>query len=162
MKYAEVSVNTPAAQRQTFSYSIPSELTVDVGQAVYVPFGQKTVQGIVLELTDVPAFEPTRDITGVIDSQPLLSKEYIMLAKWLSDYYLSPLFNALAVMLPPGFERRVLTLVSPIKKEYDIASLNEQQQSLLELLKRKNKVRLNEIETLLGKRRSATVDFTIK
>lgn len=157
MKYAEVSVNTPAAQRQTFSYSIPSELTVDVGQAVYVPFGQKTVQGIVLELTDVPAFEPTRDITGVIDSQPLLSKEYIMLAKWLSDYYLSPLFNALAVMLPPGFERRVLTLVSPIKKEYDVASLNEQQQSLLELLKRKNKVRLNEIETLLGKRRSATV-----
>ena len=42
MRYAEVSVNAPAAQRQTFSYSIPSELTVDVGQAVYVPFGQKT------------------------------------------------------------------------------------------------------------------------
>jgi primosomal protein N' (replication factor Y) len=85
LKYAEVSVNTPAAQRQTFSYSIPSELTVDVGQAVYVPFGQKTVQGIVLELTDIPAFEPTRDITGVIDTQPLLSKEYLALAKWLSD-----------------------------------------------------------------------------
>ena len=157
MKYAEVSVNTPAAQRQTFSYSIPSELTVDVGQAVYVPFGQKTVQGIVLELTDVPAFEPTRDIAGVIDSQPLLSREYITLAKWLSDYYLSPLFDALAVMLPPGFERRVLTLVSPTKKEYDTTSLNGQQQSLLELLKRKNKVRLLEIETLLGKRRASTI-----
>ena len=59
MKYAEVSVNAPAAQRQTFSYSIPSELIVNVGQAVYVPFGQKTVQGLVVELTDVPAFEPT-------------------------------------------------------------------------------------------------------
>ena len=57
MKYAEVSVNAPAAQRQTFSYSIPSELTVNVGQAVYVPFGQKTVQGLVIELTDFPAFE---------------------------------------------------------------------------------------------------------
>ena len=75
MKYAEVSVNAPAAQRQTFSYSIPSELTVDVGQAVYVPFGQKTLQGLVVELTDVPAFEPTRDITGVIDTQPSAFEE---------------------------------------------------------------------------------------
>jgi len=121
LKYAEVSVNAPAAQRQTFSYSIPSELTVDAGQAVYVPFGQKTVQGIVVELTDVPVFEPTRDITGVIDSRPLLSGKQILLAKWLSDYYLSPLFDALALMLPPGFERRVLTTVSLTQHEPDSA-----------------------------------------
>ena len=157
MKYAEVSVNTPAAQRQTFSYSIPSELTVDVGQAVYVPFGQKTVQGIVLELSDTPAFEPVRDIIGVIDSEPLLSKEYIALARWLSDYYLSPLFDALAVMLPPGFERRVLTLLTLIKQEYDVNSLNERQQSLLGLLKRKGKVKLNEIEALTGKKHAAII-----
>ena len=104
MKYAEVSVNAPAAQRQTFSYSIPSELTFEIGQAVYVPFGQKTVQGLVIELTDVPAFEPTRDIIGVIDSQPLLSAKQILLARWISDYYLSPLFDAIALMLPPGLE----------------------------------------------------------
>jgi primosomal protein N' (replication factor Y) len=156
LKYAEVSVNAPAAQRQTFSYSIPSELTVDVGQAVYVPFGQKTVQGIVVELGDVPAFEPTRDIIGVIDSQPLLSAKQILLAKWLSDYYLSPLFDALALMLPPGFERRVLTTVSLTHCQPDTAALTENQQKLFELLQRKGAARLNEIEALLGKRRSAT------
>jgi primosomal protein N' (replication factor Y) (superfamily II helicase) len=154
LKYAEVSVNAPAAQRQTFSYSIPSELTVEAGQAVYVPFGQKTVQGIVVELTDVPAFEPTRDITGVIDSQPLLSDKQLLLARWLSDYYLSPLFDALALMLPPGFERRVLTTVSLTKNEPDTAALTENQQSLFELLERKGTAGLNEIEALLGKRRS--------
>jgi len=156
LKYAEVSVNAPAAQRQTFSYSIPSELTVDVGQAVYVPFGQKTVQGIVVELADVPVFEPTRDITGVIDSHPLLSAKQILLAKWLGDYYLSPLFDALALMLPPGFERRVLTTVSLTHCQPDTAALTENQQKLFELLQRKGAVRLNEIEALLGKRRSAT------
>jgi primosomal protein N' (replication factor Y) len=156
LKYAEVSVNAPAAQRQTFSYSIPSELTVDAGQAVYVPFGQKTVQGIVVELTEVPAFEPTRDITGVIDSQPLLSGKQILLAKWLSGYYLSPLFDALALMLPPGFERRVLTTVSLTQHEPDSAALTENQQKLFELLQRKGAVRLGEIEALLGKRRSTT------
>jgi primosomal protein N' (replication factor Y) len=157
LKYAEVSVNAPAAQRQTFSYSIPAEMTVNVGQAVYVPFGQKTVQGLVVELTDVPAFEPTRDIIGVIDSQPLLSIKYVTLAKWLSDYYLSPLFDAIALMLPPGFERRVLTTISSMQQDYDTGSLNEHQLRLLELLKRKPKVRLIEIETLLGKRRGSTI-----
>jgi primosomal protein N' (replication factor Y) len=156
MRYAEVSVNAPAAQRQTFSYSIPSELTVDVGQAVYVPFGQKTVQGLVLELTDIPAFEPTRDIIGTIDSQPLLSVKQVLLAKWLSAYYLSPLFDAVALMLPPGFERRVLLSISLTTQEYDTNSLNEHQQSLLEVLKQKGKLRLNEIETLLGKKHTST------
>ena len=163
MKYAEVSVNAPAAQRQTFTYSIPSELTVNVGQAVYVPFGQKTVQGLVIELTDIPAFEPTRDIISIIDSQPLLSDRQILLAKWLSDYYLSPLFDALALMLPPGFERRVLTSISATGQEFDTSSLNGYQQSLLELLKRKKAVRLNEIETLLGKKRaSATISQLVE
>ena len=163
MKYAEVSVNAPAAQRQTFSYSIPSELTVDIGQAVYVPFGQKTVQGVVIELTDVPAFEPTRDIIGVIDSRPLLSAKQVLLARWISDYYLSPLFDAIALMLPPGFERRVLTTISLAHQDYDAASLNEHRWNLLELLKQKKAVRLNEIETLLGKKRaSATISQLVE
>ena len=156
MKYAEVSVNAPAAQRQTFSYSIPSELTVNVGQAVYVPFGQKTVQGLVMELTDIPAFEPTRDIIGIIDPQPLLSARQILLAKWLSDYYLSPLFDAIALMLPPGFERRVLTNISLTGLEFNASTLNEHQHKLLELLKRKITIRSNEIETLLGKKRASS------
>ena len=156
MKYAEVSVNAPAAQRQTFSYSIPSELTVDVGQAVYVPFGQKTVQGIVVELADVPAFEPTRDITGVVESQPLLSAKQILLAKWLSEYYLSPLFDAIALMLPPGFERRVLTVIARTAGDCDASALNAPQQALLDLLNNRSTIKLKEIETLLGKKGSSS------
>ncbi|GAJ10997.1 unnamed protein product, partial [marine sediment metagenome] len=67
MGYAEVSVNSPIAQRRTFSYAIPPDLTVDVGQAVWVPFGNKLLQGIVLELSDVPSVEETREIAGIIE-----------------------------------------------------------------------------------------------
>ena len=59
MAYAEVSVNSPLAQRQTFSYAIPAGLAIDIGQAVWVPFGNKLLQGIVLELTDYPAVAET-------------------------------------------------------------------------------------------------------
>ena len=110
--YAEVSVNSPIAQRRTFSYGIPDGLSINIGQAVWVPFGDKTLQGIVLELSAYPSVEETRDIAGVIDSTPLLSSSQVSLARWLSDYYLAPLFESVALMLPPGFERRVITLVS--------------------------------------------------
>jgi len=156
MKYAEVSVNSPAAQHQTFSYAIPLGLSIDIGQSVYVPFGEKTVQGIVMELTDLPAVEQTRDIISVIDSQPLLTTDRILLAKWLSNYYLSPLFDAVALMLPPGFERRVLTFLSPTQRNADTPLLNESQKNLLELAKQRGKISLNEAEKLLGKKRAST------
>ncbi len=101
MGYAEVCVNSPIAQRRAFSYAIPSGLSIDVGQAVWVPFGDKLLQGIVLELSLYPSVEETREITGVIEPRPLLSPPQVLLARWLSEHYLSPLFDAVALMLPP-------------------------------------------------------------
>ncbi|MBU2607699.1 MAG: hypothetical protein KKF26_00100 [Chloroflexi bacterium] len=112
MRYAEVSVNSPAAQRRTFSYAIPHGLSLEVGQAVWVPFGDKRLQGIVLELTDYPAVEETREIVGIIEPPLRLSPQQVLLAHWISEYYLSPLFDAVALMLPPGFERKVITFIS--------------------------------------------------
>ena len=83
MGYAEVSVNSPIAQRRTFSYSIPSNLTIDIGQAVWVPFGDKVLQGIVLQITEHPAVPETRDIAGIIG--PAVSPAHVRLAQWISD-----------------------------------------------------------------------------
>jgi len=117
MKYAEVSVNSPVAQRRAFSYAIPQGLDVRAGQAVLVPFGEKVLQGIVMELTGLPAVEDTKDILSIIDTEPLLSPAHISLARWISQYYLSPLFDAVALMLPPGFERKAIAFVSPTSQD---------------------------------------------
>ena len=136
MAYAEVSVNSPAARRQTFSYAIPAGLDISIGQAVWVPFGNKILQGIVLKLTNHPAVAETRDIAGVIEPRPVLSPTHAALVQWISEYYLSPLFDAVALMLPPGFERKPLTFISPAPG-YDgekRASLSPEQRHLLELV----------------------------
>lgn len=109
MPYAEVSVNSPIARGRTFSYNIPPGLTLVSGQAVYVPFGPKILQGIVVSFSDTPAVEKTRDITGIIDTRPLVSPVHLALASWMSEYYQAPLFNCIALMLPPLFERSVIT-----------------------------------------------------
>ncbi len=150
MGYAEVSVNSPVAQRRTFSYAIPVGLSIEVGQAVWVPFGDKLLQGVVLELARYPSVEETREIAGVIEPRPLLSPSQVLLARWISDYYLSSLFDAVALMLPPGFERRVVTFICPTSHEYDASSLTRQQRQVLELVRQRGRVGLPELEKNYG------------
>jgi primosomal protein N' (replication factor Y) len=159
MRYAEVSVNSPVAQRRTFSYAIPSAMAIAVGQAVLVPFGDKLLQGIVLELTDYPAVAETREIAAVIEPRPLLSSPHVLLARWLSEYYLSPLFDAVALMLPPGFERKALTFVSaaPIPDGFDLAALTPKQRQILDLIQKQGRVSLKQIEKASGKKTAQTI-----
>ncbi|MGD1119564.1 MAG: primosomal protein N' [Dehalococcoidales bacterium] len=153
MKYAEVSVNSPVAQRRTFSYSIPEALDVRAGQAVLVPFGEKVLQGIVLEIVPVPAVEDTREILSVIDPEPVLSPAHIALARWISEYYLSPLFDAVALMLPPGFERNAIAYVSRANPDVDISSLDDLQKKIFDLVPMQGRVELKKIEKALGKKK---------
>ena len=160
MRYAEVSVNSPVAQRRTFSYAIPSGLSVEVGQAVWVPFGDKLLQGIVLELTDYPSVEETREIAGIIEPLLQLSLHQVSLARWISEYYLSPLFDAVALMLPPGFERKVVTFISrpSFSSQYDVSSLTPEQGRVIEFVQGQGKVSLKALENEFGKKRArATV-----
>jgi primosomal protein N' (replication factor Y) len=165
MRYAEVSVNSPVAQRQTFSYAIPPGLTVDIGQAVLVPFGDRLLQGVILELTAQPAVAETKDISGVIEPRPVLSSHHLQLARWISNYCLSPLFDAVALMLPPGFERRPLTFISasPVPEGFELSTLTPEQNQVLKLLEGQEKVSLKKIERALGKKKAqAAVSWLVK
>ena len=159
MRYAEVSVNSPVAQRRTFSYAIPSGLSVEVGQAVWVPFGEKILQGIVLELSPHPAVEETREIIDVIELHPLLSPAQVMLARWISEHYLSPLFDAVALMLPPGFERKALTFISmtPNPDAHTLSSLPPAQKQVFELVRKQDNISLKELEKRLGKKKAQAI-----
>jgi len=159
MRYAEVSVNSPVAQRRTFSYAIPPGLSIDVGQAVWVPFGNKILQGIVLELSPYPAVEETKEIIEVIESHPLLSPANILLARRISEHYLSPLFDAVALMLPPGFERKALTFVSttPNPDARNISSLSPESRQVFESVRKQGGIGLKELQKRLGKKKAQTI-----
>jgi primosomal protein N' (replication factor Y) len=133
-------------------------MSIEVGQAVWVPFGEKLLQGIVLELSDYPKVEETREITGIIEPQPLLLPAYISLAYWISQHYLSPLFDAVALMLPPGFERKALTfIINTFPDSFDLSSLNQDQKHTLELVQKQNKVSLKELEKTLGQQKAQRI-----
>lgn len=150
MNYAEVAVNFPGTP-PTFSYAIPEGLAVDIGQAVWVPFGARIVQGIVLGLTDKPAVEETKEIAGIIADQPLLSSLQVKLAQWISEHYLCPLFKALALMLPPGFDRRSATYFKLSESKVDLSQLGQEERKALDILEGKKRISLKELEKELGR-----------
>jgi len=149
MKYAEVAVNFPGS-RSSFCYAIPPRLNIDVGQAVWVPFGSRVTQGIVVALSDHPSVEATKEIVESVAGYSGLSHVQIRLAQWISEYYFSPLFDAIALMLPPGFERRFITYFHLVKPEEDFPPLTTGQMGVLQFIKKGGKVSLRELEREFG------------
>lgn len=154
MNYADVAVNVPFARQQAFCYSIPPHLTIKVGQAVWVPFGSQIVQGVVVGLSDYPSIEVTKPISDIITPLPLLSSLQIELASWLSKHYLSPLFDAIALMLPPGFERRLVTFLRLTMQPSDVDDLEPGLRQVVNFFRGKGKVSVKELEKTFGKKRT--------
>lgn len=111
MSFAEVAVHTEIPYRQAFSYAVPAGMEVVPGSGVLVPFGRHTLAGVVLQIGDAPAYTgETRYLLAAADV--LLSPRQIALAHRLSRRYLAPLYPCVALMLPPGFEKRLRVLVA--------------------------------------------------
>ncbi len=169
MKYAEVVVDVPIYKQifpeeeqpegeegynplaVTFHYSIPPHLmdSVAVGQLVKVPFGPRSLQGIVVGLSDTSPVAETRDIEEVLEPKPVLTPVQIELARWISSYYLAPLRDCLRLMLPPGLARRSKLLVQ-LKEEGFPSDLSEEERAVVEFLRRRGEVELESLSRDLG------------
>lgn len=90
---------------QTLSYEIPENLTksVKIGSFVNVPLRGKASQGVVLDKTDETPKHKTQPVSELLHENPVLQKWQIETAKWISDYYSSPLQGAISLFLPPKF-----------------------------------------------------------
>ena len=107
MRYAEVAVDAPIGYGKTLSYGIIHESDVSRGQLVWVPLGTRLARGIVFDLSEEPQVEPVRYIVGAVAAPPLVGPVGLDLARWISRHYMCSLFDAVAPMLPPGFQERV-------------------------------------------------------
>jgi len=131
VNYADVAIDADwIPPGKTFSYRIPRHLAVEPGQLVWVQFGRNIVQGLVLSLASASAVseEETRDILHPVEPSPLVGSLGLELAEWLGQTYQCSPFEAVALMLPPGFraqQRSRLTAVSGSGETGELASFRE-------------------------------------
>ncbi len=99
-------VALPLPLRTTFTYRVPEALDEAIvdGARVVVPFRNRAMLGVVLGRGDTPDGASLKDVTEIIDPLPALSPRLIELARWISNYYLSPIGETLRAMLPPSVE----------------------------------------------------------
>jgi primosomal protein N' (replication factor Y) len=95
--------------RTTFTYAVPEQLreAVQPGVRVLVPFRQKSLVGVVVDLPEqAPEKAKIREISRVLDVIPALTPKLIELGHWIAGYYLAPLGEVFRTMLPPITEVR--------------------------------------------------------
>jgi primosomal protein N' (replication factor Y) (superfamily II helicase) len=90
----------------TFTYSVPDDLSVEVGHLARVSLGSRTTAGLVVAM-DVPSPEAElRPIVAIAQAEPVLRPHQIALARWIARYYRCGLADAVRAMVPPGLVRR--------------------------------------------------------
>ena len=127
-KYAQVLVDINKLGTKTFSYLIPDSIKdeIKVGQAVSIPFGRRKedLKAFVVGFSDyLEEGIKAKEITEIIESEPLFSKEYLELLEWVANYYYCDIQAVLNTALPQKFfEKNVKKYRKPkIKnKIYDV------------------------------------------
>ncbi len=131
-----VDVSTYHVDRP-FDYQVPLEWVnvIELGCRVKVPFGPRNVLGFIVGLkkeTDVP-LNKLKAITQILDMEPVLTEEMLLMAKWLKNNTICYEIDALQVMLP-----------SALRAKYEKIIKLQQSQSLPE-----------EVQYIFGKRQQA-------
>ncbi len=144
MKFANVVINRPI--EGSFTYSIPESIKEDlkVGSVVEVSFGNKTVIGYVVGLSDKCDIDKIKPINSIIDKTLSIDSKMLELTKWISDYYYSSWGEAISAAIPGVLKksasgrRRVNKKSEEEEKEFEyidgsdkhLAPTQEQQRAL--------------------------------
>jgi primosomal protein N' (replication factor Y) len=106
--YAEIIVNVPHRRvDRIFHYLIPAELRSEVqpGKKVQVSFGNRKVEGIIINITDNAPQIDLKSVEKVIDL-PALPVDLLELARWIADTYICSYIDALNTVFPTKVLKR--------------------------------------------------------
>lgn len=144
--YAEVLIQYGAkVLDKTFTYHIPSNINVVVGNKVKVEFAKKQIYGIVINIKNNTDLENVNEIIDVINPKIHLTNELIELGKYLSKECFCTLIKSYQTMFPTSL--KVKNINSNYNKYDEYLELNTSKEKVLEYID-KNKRSKAKIEIL--------------
>lgn len=144
--YAEVLIQYGAkVLDKTFTYHIPSNMSVVVGNKVKVEFSKKQIYGIVINIKNNTDLENANEIIEVINPKIHLTNELIELGKYLSKECFCTLIKSYQTMFPTSL--KVKNINSNYNKYDEYLELNTSKEKVLEYID-KNKRSKAKIEIL--------------
>lgn len=123
---AEVSV--PFRVNQLYSYLIPERFGSDmIGKRVIVNFSNKIITGLVVNVTkDTPDIK-LKEISDVVDKEPIADKGFLKLCQWTADYYLCSLGEVFMAAFPPKTfpQEEVFIKLSEVYNENELTKFKQ-------------------------------------
>ena len=103
----DVAINLPVKSLfKQFTYAVPEELRfLDSGWRVVVPFGAQKVEGFVVRRKELSELDPQaqeklKNVEAALGDRPWFDDEMLSTAKWLADYYMCSLAEAMRLFVP--------------------------------------------------------------
>jgi len=99
-----VAVAVPVPLDKAFHYSVPESLgtRVRTGHLVSVPFGRRTLSGVVVQLDPEPEGEhELKPIGALLLPDPVLDDDELRFLRWMARYYRHALGQVISTALPP-------------------------------------------------------------
>jgi len=111
-------IAVPSPLYRSFDYLPPPATdceNLQPGMRVRVPFGRRTIIGLLLEVAMQTAIEPRKlkRALGVVDTEAVLDGDILAMVQWASDYYHHPIGEALAAALPALLRRGASPSAAP-------------------------------------------------
>lgn len=104
MRYVNVAINLPVKNLfKQFTYALPPQFGyISAGWRVIVPFARQTTEGFVVGEAgiDLPEPEKYKEVQAVIGTEPWFDGEMLEAARWLAEYYMCPLAEAMRLFIP--------------------------------------------------------------
>lgn len=123
MSALTVDVIVPVPVDEAFTYRVPEgfENRAQVGVRAVVPFGSRTVTGLIVGRSEQDAGghrgrheegaaegengRTLKPLESIVDDEPAFTDELIGLTRWIAEYYLCSWGEAVRAALPPGTGR---------------------------------------------------------
>jgi len=107
--FVDVLPDPGRALSQLFTYRLPSHLasSIHLGSQVLVPFGPRTVVGLVTAFRDETDRAELKEVETVLEGGPVLPEDALPLAAWIAERYLCDLGEAVRLFVPHGGRYRI-------------------------------------------------------
>ncbi|MEO8569361.1 MAG: DEAD/DEAH box helicase, partial [Ginsengibacter sp.] len=145
-----VEIILPLAIPKTYTYSVPSTLhaKIKIGCRAEVVFGKnKKYAGIIKKVShNQPPYE-TKNILSVIDEEPIVYPQQLLLWKWISEYYMCSEGEVMAAALPTHLKLSSEAILI-YNEEYgeDFSQLDNEEYLIAEALLIKKELKLTEVQ----------------
>ena len=113
---ARVVIVPAIGEADPLDYEIGPDLAdvVRPGMRVLVPLGARRAVGVVIEIAPTSLHTRLKRLAAVLDPEPLLGPAILRLCRWMADYYLCSLGEALTTALTGTLRARVERMVSVV------------------------------------------------